>query len=191
MSALLIMHMQNDFIEGGSINIPYSLSLIPIINRLKEKFKYCFFVKDLHPQDHASFIKNGGTLRQHCVNGTEGAELHKWIKISDSDYVINKGTLTLYDSSSAFYNAKEINKETLLDTILRKNNITNLFMCGVAIENEIFSTTLDAMRQRYHVTIITDASAGLDKKKVEKTLEYCKSMGIQTVNSKDVSKADI
>ncbi len=183
MSALLIMHMQNDFIEGGTINTPYSLKIIPIINRVKEKFKLVIFIKDLHPSDHVSFIKNGGTLPPHCVANTDGAELHQCIKVSTNDHIISKGMLTLYDSSSAFYNAKDINKETNLDSTLRKNNIKNVYICGLVVENEIFSTVIDAMRFRYNVFVITDASSGIDDKKIKKCLDFCKTMDVTLTTS--------
>lgn len=188
MTALLIMHMQNDYIEGGSLNTPHSLSIIPAINRLKQHFKIVIFIKDQHSPDHISFIKNGGTLPAHCVVNTEGSNIHECIKMDTNDFVISKGTLTLYDSTSAFYNAKDINKETNLDNILRKNNIKSVYICGLTIENEIFSTVLDALRLRYIVYIITDVCCGCDDKKIQKSLDFCKSIGIKMITSKIIEK---
>ena len=35
-SALLIIDLQNDFLEGGSLQVNHSLQIIPIINNIKK-----------------------------------------------------------------------------------------------------------------------------------------------------------
>ena len=50
-TALIIVDMQNDFCEGGSLAVTGSLEVIPIINTLREnaKFDYIFRTRDWHP----------------------------------------------------------------------------------------------------------------------------------------------
>ena len=49
-SALIIINMQNDFMEGGSIEVKNASTILPYINSLRKKFKTIFLVKDYHPK---------------------------------------------------------------------------------------------------------------------------------------------
>lgn len=186
MAALIIMHMQNDYLDGGPIGIPNSLNLVPIINRLKQQFSLNIFIKDCHPFDHSSFKNHGGDLPKHCVKNTKGVELNSGIDICDTDYVIHKGLLTLYDSSSAFYDAQIIKRETKLNTLLENNNIKSVYLCGVSLDNEIFSTALDCSRFKYDTYVILDAVCGSDENKNNKVLNFMKSLGTKIVMSQDL-----
>ena len=52
--------MQNDFCEGGALAVTGGTSLVPIINKLREKraFELTVFTQDWHPQKHVSFASN-------------------------------------------------------------------------------------------------------------------------------------
>ena len=185
--ALIIINCQNDFFEGGSLGVPNSLKIISVINRVKQKFKIIIFSKDWHLENHTSFKQNGGMWQTHCVQETFGSELHSFIKFNETtDYVIHKGTKSKYDSYSAFYNAKDIGEKTQLNTILKKNSITQIYICGLGIEYDIFSTIMDGYRFRYKCYLILDAITGFDKKKVEKKLKYLNNLGVTFLKGEDV-----
>ena len=75
--ALLVVDMQNDFIEGGSLAVAGSLEIIEPVNRLIRLFTEAglpiYASRDYHPADHRSFAGHGGTWPPHCVAGTPGA----------------------------------------------------------------------------------------------------------------------
>jgi nicotinamidase/pyrazinamidase len=55
---LIIVDVQNDFCEGGSLPVPKSLEIIPKINNLKKLhsfFSHVLITKDWHPLGHVSF----------------------------------------------------------------------------------------------------------------------------------------
>ena len=94
-SALIVVDMQNDFCEGGSLAVPNASSIIPTINSLIEHpgFSKVIFTADCHPADHVSFashhklppfqvisLPNGKKQElwpDHCVQNTPGYEIHK------------------------------------------------------------------------------------------------------------------
>ena len=110
-TALIIVDMQNDFCEGGSLECKNTQTIIPIINKLREHpmFDVIVRTRDWHPQDHVSFASNHPgqkaytvvdvkeTKQQqvlwpdHCVQGTFGAKYHKDLIIKDTDIEILKG----------------------------------------------------------------------------------------------------
>lgn len=165
---LIICNLQNDYLEGGSYATKGSLDLVLVVNRIKKKFKHVIFVNDKHPPDHISFKGHGGNRPSHCVEGTVGCELNPEINIKESDHIITKGYLTLYDSDSAFYVATEINKETTLKSILDDLKITDIYICGLKYEQDVFVTAIDALKFRYNTYFVEDATLGDDDDKIKK-----------------------
>ncbi|CAF2384851.1 unnamed protein product [Rotaria sp. Silwood2] len=102
----------------------------------------------------------------HCVQHSHGAELHKDLSIIKSNknrQVINllKGYDSDIDSYSAFWDNQKI-RETRLNSILRENNITNVFIAGIATDVCVYSTALHAVEYGYRTFIIEDACRGVD-----------------------------
>lgn len=60
--ALIVVDVQNDFCEGGTLAVPGANSIIPYINLLMEENEYDQIVltQDFHPSDHKSFASNNG-----------------------------------------------------------------------------------------------------------------------------------
>ncbi len=60
MKALIIVDVQNDFCEGGTLEVKGSSSIFPFINQLIkfEDFEKIFITKDWHPAHHSSFAVN-------------------------------------------------------------------------------------------------------------------------------------
>lgn len=175
-SALIICNLQNDFCEGGPVAIDNSLKIIPTINRIRDKFKTVIFIKLWHPDDHISFEKV-----KVCIQNTKGAELNPGVVHKDTDYIVHIGTLSLYNSLSGFYNAKTINKESNLNSILVKEGIKNLYVCGIAIEDSIFSTIMDALNLQYKCYLVEDASIGKNNVNVKKCYNYLEMMDVKII----------
>ena len=57
-TALIIVDMQNDFLEGGSLAVQNSNQIIQGINKLKIHFKHIILTQDHHPANHISFINS-------------------------------------------------------------------------------------------------------------------------------------
>lgn len=189
-SALLIVDVQNDFCSGGTYEVPRSLTIIPIINRIKDKFDVTIFSKDWHPVDHVSFKGNGGKCPKHCVQYTDGANLHPGLDIDkDRDFIVHKGTNPKYDAYSAFYDSKEIGSRSILYKILEENNITSFFVCGIAAEHGVYSTLLDGIKDRksgYKCYLIKDATVGFDEDKIQKCFSHLQKLGVRIINSDDI-----
>ena len=190
-SALLVIDLQNDFCTGGAIEVPNFLNIIPIINRIKSKFDVVIFSKDWHPSDHSSFIKQGGKWPPHCVQFTNGADIHPAVDINkDKDFIIHKGTDANYDSYSAFYNSKEIGSRSQLHRLLEEHNINNLFVCGIAAEYCVYSTLLDAVKDvylSYKCYLIKDATIGLDEDKIQKCYTHLQKLGVKIIKADDIN----
>lgn len=172
--ALLLVDLQNDFCAGGALAVPEGDSTIDIANTLisycKAKGDAVVATQDWHPANHGSFASVQRTepfsqgkldgLRQtwwpdHCVQNSEGAQLHPLLNTQEIDAVIQKGENPLIDSYSAFFDNGHRQK-TQLDDWLYRNEIKQLVVIGLATDYCVKFTVLDALSLGYEVTVITD-----------------------------------
>ncbi|WP_264769998.1 efflux RND transporter permease subunit [Coxiella burnetii] len=88
MKTLIIVDVQNDFMAGGSLEVPNANAIIPIINNLQDKFDLIVATQDWHPANHKSFASNHPGKKpfekimlhgleqtlwpDHCVQGSVG-----------------------------------------------------------------------------------------------------------------------
>ena len=152
--ALMVVDVQNDFLPGGSLEVPGGDKIVPIINRYIELFQSkglpIFATRDWHPQDHSSFKEQGGPWPVHCVAGLRGAEFHPDMNLPDSAIVISKATAVDKDAYSGF-------DGTDLDEPLRSVGIRRLFIGGLATDYCVLNTVKDALKLGYEVLILQDA----------------------------------
>lgn len=105
MKALIIVDVQNDFCEGGALEVKGSNSIFPFINQLikDENFAKIFITKDWHPSNHISFAINHGKKPfemiedrngekemlwpVHCVQYSEGAQLSPLLELDGKNVV--------------------------------------------------------------------------------------------------------
>ena len=119
MNALIIVDMQNDFVEGGALPVAGGKALIPVINRLQPRFDLVVATQDWHPPSHKSFATNhpGKAVFEsvdlnglpqtlwpdHCVQHSLGADFVAGLDQSRWGRVFQKGTDREIDSYSGFF----------------------------------------------------------------------------------------
>lgn len=120
--ALLLVDLQNDFCAGGALAVPEGDSTVDVANRLidwcQSRGEAVIASQDWHPANHGSFASQHGVepytpgqldgLPQtfwpdHCVQNSEGAQLHPLLKQKAIAAVFHKGENPLVDSYSAFF----------------------------------------------------------------------------------------
>lgn len=172
--ALLLIDLQNDFCAGGALAVPDGDSTVEVANMLinfcKAKGDAVVASQDWHPFNHGSFASIQRTepysqgklegLRQtwwpdHCVQNSEGAQLHPLLNTHEIDAVFQKGENPLIDSYSAFFDNGHRQK-TQLDDWLYRNEIKQLVVIGLATDYCVKFTVLDALALGYEVTVVTD-----------------------------------
>ena len=176
--ALIIVDLQRDFLPGGALGVPGGDKAVPVIRAVLEVHRWDCVVmtQDWHPMEHVSFAVNHPGLhvldvvdthygRQmlwpvHCVEGTEGADI-VGVDVNKADIILRKGREAGVDSYSAFYAADNETK-TGLAGCLRERGITDVWVCGLALDYCVSFTAIDAAREGFEVHIVTDASAAID-----------------------------
>lgn len=75
---LIIVDAQYDFIEGGKLPVIGGKQVLDnIVEYLNSReISTVITTQDFHNGMHCSFVEQGGTFPEHCVNGTHGAEIY-------------------------------------------------------------------------------------------------------------------
>jgi nicotinamidase/pyrazinamidase len=201
MNALIIVDIQNDFTEGGALAVPDGNSIIPVVNRLQEKFDIVVATQDWHPAGHKSFASNHDGRKpfeqislhgldqvlwpDHCIQGTNGAAFHPDLNTNRVEAVFRKGMDSEIDSYSGFYDNGH-RKNTGLAGYLRDRKVTKVFVCGLAADYCVYFTAKDALAEGFDASIIEDATRAIDKTGFENAKKDIVSKGGQMVLSSEV-----
>jgi nicotinamidase/pyrazinamidase len=155
--ALIIVDFQNDFTPGGALPVPDGDQISQRISELAASGEFDLVVatRDWHPSDHSSFKEHGGPWPEHCVAGSEGAQLHPSLEQRRVDVVIDKGQ----DRDTEGYSGFE---GTELERLLRDREIDEVTICGLATDYCVKNTALDALRTGFSVHIDERAVRGVD-----------------------------
>jgi len=178
LKALIVVDVQNDFCEGGALAVKDAHEIIPIVNKVIDFFnKNQYLVvatKDWHPANHKSFAKNSnGTIGEigilnnlpqvwwpeHCVENTYGSKFHPTLK--EIKHIIYKGTNFEIDSYSGFFDNGKL-KSTELLSLLENNQISEIFVLGLATDYCVKHTVLDALDLGFKVNVIEDGCKGVN-----------------------------
>jgi NAD+ synthetase len=154
-TGLIVVDVQNDFCPGGALGVAGGDRLAPAIAAAAEAAGTVVATRDLHPAGHVSFAERGGTWPAHCVAGTPGAELHPSVSGIRFDRVQDKGTDPEREAYSGF-------DGTDLADYLRDRGVKRVLVTGLATDYCVRATALDAIREGFETTVLTDAVAAVD-----------------------------
>lgn len=162
MKALIVVDVQNDFVEGGSLAVAGGKALASKIKDHidEEGHNYDLLVatKDWHIDPGSHFDE----WPEHCVAGTEGAAMCLPLSEDMFDVMILKGMYS--DGYSGF--------ESSLEEILRGSEITDLTMVGIAGDFCVKATAIDGAKAEFNVTVLDSLTVSIDALPVEDMEEY-------------------
>jgi nicotinamidase/pyrazinamidase len=174
--ALLIIDFQNDFTPGGALAVPDGDAVADHLNELasSDRFDLVVATRDWHPPDHSSFTAQGGPWPEHCVAGTEGAQLHPSLDATRVDVVLDKGTVPGTEGYSGF-------DGTDLASLLRERGIDRVTVAGLATDYCVRATALDALREGFDVTVDEAGSRGIGPDDAARALDEVRAAGGKVV----------
>jgi nicotinamidase/pyrazinamidase len=202
-SALIVVDVQNCFLPGGSLAVKEGDQIIPVINRIAKGFENVVMTQDWHTPHHVSFASthegkkpfeviklaygNQVLWPDHCVQGTEGAQIAKDISIPHAELIIRKGYHNEVDSYSAFL---EADKETRtgLGGYLKERGIDTVFITGLATDFCVAWTAIDARHAGLTTYVVEDACRGIDVGgSLAKAWTDMTEAGVKKIQSSDIA----
>lgn len=177
MRALIVVDVQNDFMDDGALPVPGAYDVVPLVNEAMKRFEIVVATQDWHPPGHGSFASSHAGrspyeridlhgLEQvlwpaHCVQGEDGAAFVNGLHTDRFTTVFPKGTDPRVDSYSGFFDNGHRNS-TGLSAWLKERGVTDVSVLGVATDFCVKFTALDAVGEGFGTTLLVDACRGVD-----------------------------
>ncbi|MBB3035803.1 isochorismatase family protein [Hoyosella altamirensis] len=187
--ALIVVDVQNDFCEGGSLAVAGGAAIAGeisslVTDTLETEVGYDTIVatRDYHidPGDHFSdnpdFVD---TWPVHCKVGTEGAEFHPDLDLQHVEAVFSKGAYTA--AYSGFEGATADGKP--LADWLRQHGVETVDIVGIATDHCVRATALDAAREGFATRVLLDYTVGVSAETIDRALTELRDNGVTTAGS--------
>lgn len=203
MKALILVDLQNDFVEGGALAVKGGKEIIPLANKLQPLLDLVIPTQDWHPENHGSFADNHpgrnpgdmiglGGLPQvlwptHCVQDEHGADFVEGLDRTHWTEIFQKGVDHTVDSYSGFFdNGKR--RETGLGDYLKERDVAEVYILGIATDYCVKFTALDAVGLGFKTFLIEDACRGVDLNPgdIKKAIHEMQQAGVVITNTNAV-----
>lgn len=188
--ALVIVDVQNDFCEGGSLPVAGGAEVAAAITRFLADHDYAHVVatRDHHvdPGDHfADEPDYQSSWPEHCVAGTPGADFHPSFDTTQVEEVFSKG------ADSAAYSGFEGTAPdgTTLADWLRARGVNEVDVVGIATDHCVRATALDAAAEGFATRVLLDLTAGVDPQTTKAALDALERAGVTLVGTPVVGSA--
>ncbi len=200
---LILVDIQNDFLQGGALAVPDGDLVVPVANRLMDKFDLVVATQDWHPADHGSFAsqyegKDIGDMVElngieqilwpdHCVQNTIGAAFAPELNRDGIMHVVQKGINKGIDSYSGFFDNDHKNATGLGD-YLRQQGTDDLYIMGLATDYCVKFTALDARQLGFSTTLIIDGVRGVELNRGDcgNAIQEMRNAGVKMISMGDV-----
>jgi nicotinamidase/pyrazinamidase len=179
--ALIVVDVQNDFCEGGSLAVAGGTAVAGAISEYlaAEGASYAHVIasRDYHidPGDHFSDHPDfAHSWPPHCVVGTPGAQFHPRLDISRVQAVFSKG------AHAAAYSAFEGTDDagTPLADWLRQHDVDALDVAGIATDYCVQATALDAVREGLATQVLLGLTAGVSPVTTQEAVDALRAAGV-------------
>jgi nicotinamidase/pyrazinamidase len=160
--ALIIVDVQNDFCEGGSLPVGGGSEVATAISALLASQEYDQIVatRDFHLDPGPHFSPDPDYVDSwppHCVIGTFGADFHPDLALAPIQAVFSKGRSTAaYSGFEGFHDTG-----VGLGDWLATRDVTHVDIVGLATDHCVKATALDATRAGLTTTVLLDLTAGV------------------------------
>jgi nicotinamidase/pyrazinamidase len=184
--ALIVVDVQNDFCEGGSLPVKGGAEVAFRIGQLlhhwteqdpkSPDYQVAVATRDHHIDPGSHFSDNPDfedSWPPHCVVGTDGEAFHPNLDPQPFNAIFLKG------EHAAAYSGFEgrTTDGTGMAEWLKQNEITDVDICGLATDYCVRHTTLDAVRNGFNVRVLTDLCAGVAPESTRTAIEELRSAG--------------
>ncbi|MFG2038478.1 isochorismatase family protein [Dactylosporangium sp. NPDC048998] len=179
--ALIVVDVQNDFCEGGSLAVAGGAAVAASISAALADghWDHVVATQDHHIDPGAHFDAHPdyvSTWPAHCVVGTAGIGFHPSFDTARVEAVFEKGSYTA--AYSGFEGAAEGRG---LAEWLRERDVTEVDVVGIATDHCVRATALDAVREGFVTTVLLDLTAGVQPATTASALVELREAGVTLI----------
>ena len=183
MRALIIVDVQNDFCEGGSLAVAggaeVAAGISVAVAGLTPRWDHVVATKDFHVDPGAHFSAAPDYVDSwppHCVVGTPGTDFHPDLATDRIQAVFTKG-----EHEAAYSGFQGHSGETGLADWLRQHDVSTVDIVGIATDHCVRATALDAAKAGFETTVLLDLTAGVAQSTVDTALEQMRAAGVELI----------
>ncbi|KUL27282.1 isochorismatase family protein [Actinoplanes awajinensis] len=190
--ALIIVDVQNDFCEGGSLAVGGGAAVAKgislVLDRAGQRWDHVVATKDYHVDPGAHFSTHPDyvdTWPEHCVVGSSGADFHPELVTDRIEAVFHKG------EHKAAYSGFEGHTEAgeTLAGWLRDRAVTEVEVVGIATDHCVRATALDAAAEGFVTTVVLELTAGVARATTDAALEQFRAASVGVTGAPIVDPA--
>jgi nicotinamidase/pyrazinamidase len=179
--ALIIVDVQNDFCEGGSLAVAGGAGVAAGISSALESgtWDHVVATQDWHIDPGAHFSDHPDFLESwpaHCVVGTGGADFHPNLSVARVEAIFHKGQ---HAAAYSGFEGKTEDGVGLADW-LRARDVTSVDVVGIATDYCVRATALDAVGAGFDTTVLLDLTAGVSAGSTSAALEEFATASVAT-----------
>lgn len=144
MKILVVVDMQNDFIDGA-LGTPEAVAIVPYVKELIQKFDgKVLFTRDTHFSNYMDTQEGKNLPVPHCIQGTPGWEIRPELEVLRTTEAIDKLT---FGSSQ------------LPEILKKEENIESITFIGLCTDICVISNVMITKAFFPEVPLIVDAKA--------------------------------
>jgi len=184
--ALIIVDVQNDFCEGGSLAVAGGAAVAAgislVLDRAAGRWDHVVATKDFHIDpgshfsDHPDFVDS---WPRHCVVGTGGADFHPELAQDRIEAVFVKGEHAAAYSGFEGHTSSGVG----LADWLRERSVTEVEVVGIATDHCVRATALDAAAAGFDTTVLLDLTAGVAQDTTDRALQQFRDASVATTGT--------
>ena len=185
MRALIVVDVQNDFCEGGSLAVDGGGDVARAISRyLQDGSGYAHVVatNDYHVDPGSHFSDDpdyASSWPRHCVAGTAGARFHPDLDTARVEAVFRKGAHGA--AYSGFEGADDAG--TPLADWLRQRGVDEVDVVGIATDYCVRATAADAARDGFATRVLLGLTVGVTPESTANAIDEMSAAGVELVGT--------
>ena len=177
--ALIVVDVQNDFCEGGSLAVAGGAAVAAAISAHIPAAGYDHVVatRDHHVDPGTHFAERPDfreTWPAHCVVGTGGVELHPALDREPLEAIFDKG-----EYAAAYSGFEGAADGVPLADWLRERGVDAVDVVGIATDHCVRATALDAVAGGFATRVLLPLTAGVDPGTTDAALEQLRGAGVE------------
>ena len=182
MRALVIVDVQNDFCEGGSLAVAGGIAVARAITDYLSGpdgagYDHVVASHDFHVDPGAHFSAHPDYMASwpaHCVAGTAGAQFSPELDTSRVEEIFRKGA---YAAAYSGFEGASATGATLQDW-LTERGVTDVDVVGIATDYCVRATAVDAAAAGFATTVLLRLTAGASKPTTDAAVESMRTVGV-------------
>lgn len=184
-TALIVVDVQNDFCEGGSLAVDGGAAVARSVTKLAHNYAVVVATRDYHIDPGAHFSATPDfvdTWPPHCVVGTDGAAFHPSFDAALADAIFSKGAYTAaYSGFEGTLDDVPTPTSVTLANWLNDNNIDAVDVVGIATDHCVRATAVDAAQAGLTVRVLLDYTAAVAPETTLVALDQLRDAGVELV----------